>query len=296
MQHTTVLLHEAVTGLELHPDDTVVDATFGSGGHAREIAKLLDSDGMYIGIDADATALQQEKVGDVQSRVELVNDNFKNLTNILSSLQIEKVDAILADLGWRMEQFADGAKGFSFQHDGPLHMTFGNPEDYLFTAADIVNEWEEENIADVLYGYADERFSRRIAKGIVEARKQAPIETTFQLVQIIEQSLPKVVLRKKKTHPATKTFQALRIAVNDELTVLQQFIKDGFTALAPGGRMAIITFHSIEDRVVKHSFRELAQSEQGELITKKPISPSEEELKDNPRSRSAKLRIIKKRT
>jgi 16S rRNA (cytosine1402-N4)-methyltransferase len=296
MQHTTVLLHEAVTGLELHPDDTVVDATFGSGGHAREIAKLLDSDGMYIGIDADATALQQEKVGDVQSRVELVNDNFKNLTNILSSLQIEKVDAILADLGWRMEQFADGAKGFSFQHDGPLHMTFGNPEDYLFTAADIVNEWEEENIADVLYGYADERFSRRIAKGIVEARKQAPIETTFQLVQIIEQSLPKVVLRKKKTHPATKTFQALRIAVNDELTVLQQFIKDGFTALAPGGRMAIITFHSIEDRVVKHSFRELAQSDQGELVTKKPISPSEEELKSNPRSRSAKLRIIKKRT
>jgi len=296
MQHTTVLLHEAVAGLELHPDNTVVDATFGSGGHAREIAKLLDSDGMYIGIDADATALQDEKVGEVQPRVELVNDNFKNLTNVLSSLQIEKVDAILADLGWRMEQFADGAKGFSFQHDGPLHMTFGNPEDYLFTAADIVNEWEEENIADVLYGYADERFSRRIAKGIVEARKQAPIETTFQLVHIIEQSLPKVVLRKKKTHPATKTFQALRIAVNDELTVLQQFIKDGFTALAPGGRMAIITFHSIEDRVVKHSFRELAQSEQGELITKKPISPSEEELKGNPRSRSAKLRIIKKRT
>jgi len=293
MQHTTVLLHEAVDGLELDSSDIVVDATFGSGGHAREIATHLGPDGLYIGIDADACALQLEKVGEVQPRVELVNDNFKNLTNILSSLQVEKVDAILADLGWRMEQFADGAKGFSFQHDGPLHMTFGNPEDYLFTAADIVNEWEEENIADVLYGYADERFSRRIAKGIVEARKQAPIETTFQLVSIIEQSLPKVVLR-KRLNPATKTFQALRIAVNDELTVLQQFIADGFTALAPGGHMAIITFHSIEDRVVKHSFRELAQGEQGELITKKPISPSEEELKANPRARSAKLRIIKK--
>lgn len=293
MQHTTVLLHEAVDGLELDPKDTVVDATFGSGGHAREIATHLDSDGLYIGIDADASALQIEKVGTVQPRVELINDNFKNLSKVLSSLQVEKVDAILADLGWRLEQFADGAKGFSFQHDGPLHMTFGNPEDYLFTAADIVNEWEEENIADVLYGYADERFSRRIAKGIVTARKQGEIKTTFQLVKIIEQSLPKVALR-KRIHPATKTFQALRIAVNDELTVLQQFIKEGFTALAPGGRMAIITFHSIEDRVVKHSFRELAQNEQATVITKKPISPSEEELSANPRARSAKLRIIKK--
>jgi len=293
MQHTTVLLHEAVAGLELDPKDTVVDATFGSGGHAREIATHLDSDGLYIGIDADATALQIEKVGEVQPRVELVNDNFKNLTEVLSSLKVEKVDAILADLGWRMEQFADGAKGFSFQHDGPLQMTFGNPEEYLFTAADIVNEWEEENIADVLYGYADERFSRRIAKGIVEARKIAPIETTFQLVEVIERSLPKVVLR-KRLHPATKTFQALRIAVNDELTVLHQFIKDGFAALKPGGRMAIITFHSIEDRVVKHSFRELAQLEAAEVMTKRPLSPSAEELKANPRARSAKLRIIKK--
>lgn len=293
MQHTTVLLHEAVKGLELDSKDTVVDATFGSGGHAREIATHLGSDGMYIGIDADASALQREKVGEVLPRIELVNDNFKNLTNILSSLHREKVDAILADLGWRMEQFADGTKGFSFQHDGPLQMTFGNPDEYLFTAADIVNEWEESNIADVLYGYADERFSRRIAKGIVEARKEAPIETTLQLVNIIEQSIPKVVLR-KRTHPATKTFQALRIAVNDELTVLSTFISDGFAALKPGGRMAIITFHSIEDRVVKHSFRELAQSEQAHLITKKPISPGMEELKANPRARSAKLRIIKK--
>jgi len=293
MQHTTVLLHEAVDGLCIDPKDTVVDATFGSGGHAREIATLLDSDGLYIGIDADATALQREKIGDVQCKVELINDNFKNLTEVLSSLHIQQVDGILADLGWRMEQFADGVKGFSFQHDGPLHMTFGEPEDYLFTAADIVNEWEETSIADVLYGYADERFSRRIAKGIVEARKKARIDTTSQLVEIIEQSLPKVALH-KKTHPATKTFQALRIAVNDELSVLQQFIQTGFAALKPGGRMAIITFHSIEDRVVKHSFRELAQGEQGALITKKPISPALDEITTNPRARSAKLRIIEK--
>lgn len=295
MQHTTVLLHEAVEGLLLDPKSTVVDATFGSGGHARELAALLGEDGVYIGIDADATALDREKVGTVQPRVELINDNFKNITAVLSSLHIEQVDGILADLGWRMEQFSDGSKGFSFQHDGPLHMTFGEPKDYLFTAVDIVNEWEEENIADVLYGYADERFSRRIAKGIVEARQEGRIETTSQLVAIIERSLPKVALH-KKTHPATKTFQALRIAVNDELTTLHQFIKDGFAALKPGGRMAIITFHSIEDRVVKHSFRELAQSGAGELITKKPISPSEEERKANPRARSAKLRIIQKYT
>ena len=298
MQHTTVLLHEAVAGLRMDPDHTVVDATFGSGGHAREIATLLGADGLYIGIDADASALHEdvvkEKLGTVNCTVELVHDNFKNLTNILSSLHIETVDGILADLGWRMEQFADGAKGFSFAHDGPLHMTFGDPSEYLFTAKDIVNEWAEENIADVLYGYADERFSRRIAKGIVTARREASIETTFELVKIIEDSLPKVVLRKRGIHPATKTFQALRIAVNDELTVLQQFIKDGFAHLAPGGRLAIITFHSIEDRVVKHSFRELADSEQATLITKKPISPSEEELATNPRARSAKLRIIEK--
>jgi len=297
MQHTTVLLHEAVMGLLLDPNSTVVDATFGSGGHAREIATHLGSDGLYIGIDADASALEaevvKEKIGDVQCKIELIHDNFKNLTEILSSLHIEKVDAILADLGWRMEQFADGAKGFSFQHDGPLHMTFGNPEEYLFTAADIVNEWEEENIADVLYGYADERFSRRIAKGIVEARKEGLITTTKQLVEIIERSLPKVALH-KRTHPATKTFQALRIAVNDELTVLQQFINASFVALKPGGRLAIITFHSIEDRVVKHSFRELSQSQEGVLITKKPISPTLEEVTTNPRARSAKLRIIEK--
>ncbi|MCB9813776.1 16S rRNA (cytosine(1402)-N(4))-methyltransferase RsmH [Candidatus Nomurabacteria bacterium] len=293
MQHKTVLLHEAVDGLKLSPDDTVVDATFGSGGHAGEIVKHLNSEGCYVGIDADASALDIEKLGKVSPHIHLVNDNFKNLTNILSSLQIKKVDAILADLGWRMEQFADGTKGFSFQHDGPLKMTFGDPDEYDFTAEDIVNEWEEHVLADVLFGYAEERFSRRIAKGIVEARKNERIVSTHQLVKIVESSLPKPALR-SRIHPATKTFQALRIAVNDELTVLESFLKDGFFALNPGGRMAIITFHSIEDRVVKHSFRELVDADLGVLSTKKPIIPDENELNINPRSRSAKLRIITK--
>lgn len=293
MQHKTVLLHEAVDGLELSKSDTVVDATFGSGGHAREIARKLDGTGCYIGIDADITALDRDKIGEVSADIQLINDNFGNITEILSSLHIEQVDAILADLGWRMEQFADGNKGFSFMHDGPLHMTFGNPEDYAFTAEDIVNTWDEHVIADIIYGYAQERFARRIAKGIVDARKVAPITTTSQLVKVIEESLPRVALR-RKIHPATLTFQGLRIAVNDELGVLEKFIKEGFVALKPGGKMAIITFHSIEDRVVKHSFKEFVQAELGTLTTKKPIVPSEEELKENSRARSAKLRIITK--
>ena len=192
-----------------------------------------------------------------------------------------------------MEQFADGKKGFSFLHDGPLHMTFGNPDDYPFTAADIVNEWEEQTIANILFGYAEERYARRIAKAIVTARREHPIMTTLELVQVVEGALPKAA-RHAKLHPATKTFQALRMAVNDELTVLERFIKDGFDLLTPGGKLAIITFHSIEDRVVKHSFRELKEAKLATLTPKKPIVPAREELQTNPRARSAKLRIITK--
>ncbi len=293
MQHKTVLLHEAVDGLDLSSGDIVVDATFGSGGHAREIVSKLNKKGCYVGIDADVSALDKTKIGNVSPQIHLINDNFSNITNILSLLEIEEVDAVLADLGWRMEQFADGNKGLSFMHDGPLYMTFGDPEDYPFTAEDIINEWDEYVLADIFYGYSDERFARRIAKGIIEARKLERIKTTFQLVKVIEESLPKVALN-KRTHPATKTFQALRIAVNEELAVLERFIKDSFVCLKSGGRMAIITFHSIEDRIVKHSFREYKDAGLGVLLTKKPIVPSEEERQANPRARSAKLRVITK--
>lgn len=294
MQHKTVLLHEAVDGLQLSPESIIVDATFGSGGHAKLIAQNLSAAGCYIGIDADETALDKTKLGDTTPKVHLVHDNFGNLTNILRSLHIETVDGILADLGWRMEQFADGMKGFSFSHDGPLHMTFGNPASYPFTAEDIVNDWEEHVLADIFFGYSQERYARRIAKEIVEQRKKARITSTNQLVEIIKYALPRVAKSNMKIHPATKTFQALRIAVNDELGVLETFIKDGFAHLAPGGRMAIITFHSIEDRVVKHSFRELKDAGLATIDPKKPIVPGEEELKENPRARSAKLRIITK--
>ncbi len=292
MQHITVLQQEAVDGLMLRPHDTVVDATFGSGGHASEIIKRLGSDGTYIGIDADATAFEGKSYKDEKPIIHLVNDNFRNLSHILSSLQLKNVDAILADLGWRMEQFAQGGKGFSFMHDEPLLMTFGESSQYEFTAYDIVNVWEENSIADIIFGYGEERNARKIAKVIVTARKTGPIKTTHQLTECIESAFPKMHYR--KVNPSTKTFQALRIAVNDEIGTLESFLKDGFSHLQPGGRMAIITFHSLEDRVVKHYFRTLKDADLGVLSTKKPIVASEEELKANPRARSAKLRIIKK--
>jgi 16S rRNA (cytosine1402-N4)-methyltransferase len=279
----------------LKSDSTVVDATFGSGGHAREILHSLGKAGTYIGIDADATAFQKQTLESFEATIHLVNDNFKNISHILSSLHITDVDAILADLGWRMEQFSEGNRGFSFMHDEPLLMTYGDPATYLFTARDLVNEWEESSIADVIFGYGEERYARRIAKAIVEARKEATIETTFQLSAIINKAMPKS-LGYKSINPATKTFQAIRIAVNDELGTLAQFLKDGFLALKPGGVMAIITFHSLEDRVVKQYFRELEDSELATRTTKKPIVPSVEETRTNPRARSAKLRIITKQT
>jgi 16S rRNA (cytosine1402-N4)-methyltransferase len=293
MSHTTVLLHEAVDGLQLQPDHIVVDATFGSGGHAREILSRLKSKGTYIGIDADASALEGATLPPSEATVHLVNDNFRNITKILRSLHIEKVHAILADLGWRSEQFENSGKGFSFNIDEPLLMTFGKPEDYPFTAKDIVNDWEEETLANIFYGYADERFARRIARAIVETRKKEPIVTTKALASIVAEAIPKR-FHPRRIHPATKSFQALRIAVNDELNALETFISESAVCLEATGRMSIITFHSLEDRIVKHSFRSLAETGAYRLITKKPITATREEITMNSRARSAKLRIIEK--
>lgn len=296
MKHITVLQTEAITGLELREDDVVVDATYGAGGHAKLICAKLGSKGKYIGIDADPTALVNGREDLERSKgpeIHLVHENFANLTTVLSSLHINRVDRILADLGWRTDQFTDGNKGFSFNADEPLVMTYGSPEQYLFTAHDIVNSWEEENIADIIYAYGEERNSRRIAKAIVTARDHAPIKTSGQLAEIVLQAAP-AFARKGKIHPATKTFQAIRIAVNDELQKLEQFISAALTCLASDGVLAIITFHSLEDRIVKLRFREAVVSGQYQILTKKPIAASLEELKENPRARSAKLRLIKK--
>lgn len=295
MKHITVLQSEAVAALSLRPNSIVVDATFGAGGHANLICSQLGSKGTYIGIDADETAFEGSKLQELKNgpAVHFIHNNFANLSEVLSSLHITKVDGILADLGWRTDQFTDGGKGFSFKADEPLHMTYGDPGQYIFTAHDIVNSWDEVNIADILYGYAEERHSRRIAKAIVEYRKKEEIKTSLQLASIIEASVPGFY-RKGKIHPATKSFQAMRIAVNDELGKLEQFISASLDSLDEGGILAIITFHSLEDRIVKLRFREYAQDGSFYRITKKPITPTEEELSENPRARSAKLRVIQK--
>ena len=293
MQHKTVLLREAVNELAIKPGDTVVDATFGAGGHAKEIIKRLAGSGTFVGIDADENTLDITKLGDTKTTVHFVNDNFAHLREILSSLHIETVNAVLADLGWRMDQFSDNRKGFSFLRNGPLHMTFGDPKNYPFTAEDIVNDWDEKVLADIVFGYGEERFARRIAKAIASHRQYSRITDSKELAEIVEAAIP-ARFRNRKIHPATKTFQALRMAVNDELGVLERFIDDAFALLAPNGRLAIITFHSIEDRVVKHRFRELKQAREGILEHKRPILPSQEEISTNPRARSAKLRVITK--
>ena len=297
MKHITVLQKEAVAALELSPNSIVVDATFGAGGHAKLICEELSNEGVYIGIDADKTAFEGNTLEgkQVAPTIHLVNDNFANLSNVLGSLHIKKVDAVLADLGWRTDQFTDGGKGFSFNGDEPLLMTYGNPESYPFTAYDIVNSWEEENIADILYGYAEERHSRRIARAIVEARKSDEIKTASHLAAIIESAVPGFY-RNGKIHPATKTFQAMRIAVNDELGTLERFIASALSHLATDGILAIITFHSLEDRIVKLRFREFAKTGEYFIITKKPIVATRAELLANPRARSAKLRVIQKIT
>ena len=294
MKHISVLPQEAVDALALTKEATVVDATLGAGGHARLILSELGPKGTYIGFDADSTAIESlQDLKKAKATVHLVHSNFVHIQSELEKLHIESVDAILADLGWRTDQFTDGGKGFSFTSDDSLFMTYGDPSQYSFTAGDIVNGWNADDIANVLFGYGEERYSRQIGKAIVEYRKKNTIKTAAELAEIIFTSVP-VSYRHGRIHPATKSFQGLRIAVNDEFKVLEDFLASAWQCLAPNGRLAIISFHSLEDRIVKHTFRNFAQAQSGVLITKRPIVASSEELKANPRARSAKLRIIQK--
>jgi 16S rRNA (cytosine1402-N4)-methyltransferase len=293
-KHTTVLLTEAIDSLAITEDSIVVDATLGSGGHAQAILERLGKKGTYIGIDADPLAVENARArlhGDALTT--LVVGNFRDLNSLLDAHHIQNADAILADLGWRMEQFSGNGKGFSFQVDEPLIMTFGEPSQYPFTAHDIVNEWEEEHLIDILEGYGEEKFARRIARGIVTARSAEPIKTTFELVQVIRDAVPGHY-RNGKINPATRTFQALRITVNDELGALTTFLEQAVSRLSPNGRLAVITFHSLEDRVVKHTMRSFAHDHRGSVITKKPILPTRDEIQENRRARSAKLRVFQK--
>ncbi|MFM2381632.1 MAG: hypothetical protein RLZZ76_399 [Candidatus Parcubacteria bacterium] len=296
--HITVLEEEAVAHLNLKKDSVVVDCTLGSGGHAKNILTHLGKQGVYFGIDVDESAIEKvsKSLPETDAKVVLTEGNFRNIDTLVKEGGLERVDAILADLGWRMEQFDGETKfprGFSFKKDEPLAMTYGNPANYAFTAYDIVNDWHKEDIANVIYAYGEERYSRRIAKAIVDAREKEPIASSLALADVVASAVPGGY-RKGKTHPATKTFQALRIAVNDEFDALRDLLLSGFELLAPQGRMAIITFHSLEDRIVKETFKLLTRDQKGVLVTKKPVAPTQEELQKNPRARSAKLRIIEK--
>ena len=296
--HITVLLHEAVDALDIQPSDIIVDATLGAAGHSLLIAEHLGKGGTLVALDADEKAVAQarEKFMKVAPNVRLWNANFREIGPLLEQIGYDKVDGILADLGWRQEQFGGddskgGGKGFSFRVDEPLRMTYGDPESYAFTAHDIANAWEADSIATILRGYSEEKYAWKIAQAIVAARAEGVIETSGQLARIIEAAVP-ASYRHGGIHPATRTFQAMRIAVNDELGALETFIAQALAHLAPKGRLAIITFHSLEDRMVKHSFRQAAADGKGDVVTKKPIIPSDDEVAQNPRARSAKLRVF----
>ncbi|MCR4325504.1 MAG: 16S rRNA (cytosine(1402)-N(4))-methyltransferase RsmH [Patescibacteria group bacterium] len=303
--HTPVLLHEALQALDIRPDDTVVDATLGGAGHARAIAERLGKAGTLIGMDLDADAIERGRaaLADSKAKIHLVQANFRHIAPELKKLGIASVTKVLFDLGWSAYQLdsrlpaeasAQAGRGFSFTSDGPLLMTYAkDPAPDAITASTIVNEWGESSIADVIYGWGGERYARRIARAIVERRQKQPINTPAELAEIVRSGVP-ARARHGRVHPATKTFQALRIAVNDELTALSEGLAGAWSVLAPGGRIAVIAFHSLEDRLVKQAFVQLEKSEGGRRITRKPITPERGEVLGNPRSRSAKLRVIKK--
>jgi 16S rRNA (cytosine1402-N4)-methyltransferase len=296
MQHETVLLKETVDGLNLKLGDTVFDGTLGGGGHSAYIAETFGGQVKIIATDRDSEAINRAKtrLENLKASFSLALSDYRHIDQVLDEQKIDKVQGIILDLGLSSNQLDESGRGFSFKNNEPLYMTFATPsENPLVTAMSIVNTWSEETLADIIYGYADERYAKRIAKKIVEEREVKEIKTTNDLVEIVRQAVP-AVYRKGKIHFATKTFQAIRMAVNDELGSLTQGLVDGFSKLSLGGRMSIISFHSGEDRIVKNYFRDLVKGEKAVLINKKPIIASLEEIKKNPRSRSAKLRIIEK--
>lgn len=298
--HKSVLFDEAIKALDLNENKIIVDGTAGGGGHSGEIAKRAKRV-ISIDQDPDAITVLNERLGD-KKNVTIVHDNYSNIKNIISNLNIEKIDGLLLDLGVSSFQLDTAERGFSFHKDAPLDMRMSKSG---LSAYDVVNNYDERQLADIIYRYGEEKFSRRIAANIVKARAEKPIETTFELVDIIKSSMPQKAMR--DAHPARRTFQAIRIEVNAELDVLKSTLEDAFDILAPGGRIAIITFHSLEDRIVKEQFAKWCQGctcpkefpvcvcgKKPKGKTFKSISPSKEELEENPRARSSRLRIFEK--
>jgi len=294
-RHDSVLTDEVLEALAVEPSDTVVDTTIGGAGHFARLLAALGEGGVIVGIDADLAAVERGRAAYALDRrperpvANVVNDNFRNLARVLERLGIGAVDKILFDLGWSGYQIA-APRGFTFQNDEPLLMTYGEGGE---TAADIVNSSSEEDLADLIFTYGEERFARKIAHAIVAARAKDRILTTGALVAAINAATPHWY-QEGKTHAATKTFQALRIAVNDEIGALREGLAAALSALTPGGRLAVISFHSIEDRVVKNVLRDAVESGLGSLSPKKLIVPSRAEVLRNRRARSAKLRVFER--
>ena len=303
--HTPVLLKEVLELLDFQDGDVYLDATLGEGGHLEAVFGL-EKEVVIAGIDVNPIAVEKSKERVREGKFAALN--FRNIDKALEILGIGEPNKILFDLGWSKEQFEESGKGFSFQKDELLDMRFAvstvkdspwqnqNQRESLtvsFTAYDIVNKWDEENIATIIESYGEEKFAKKIAKQIVEARLKKPIKTTFELVEIIKKATP-LWYHGKKIHLATKTFQAIRIAVNDELRALEEGLDKAFKILKKNGRLAVISFHSLEDRIVKKFFRELKEKGEVEILTKKPVRASNQEISNNGRSRSAKLRGITK--
>ena len=305
--HISVLLQECIDGLNIKPDGTYVDGTLGGAGHSSRIAAALTT-GTLVGIDRDPVALAAagERLAPFGDRVKLVHSNFSEVADVLQQLELSGMDGMLMDLGVSSPQLDDGQRGFSYMADAPLDMRMNS--DDPFDAAQLVNTWSQAELKRILYDYGEERYAPQIAAAICRRREQKPIETTLELVDIIRSAMPPAALREKQ-HPAKRSFQAIRIAVNDELGAVEKVMGDAIRLLKPGGRLAVITFHSLEDRIVKNAMAEAAKGctcppsfpvcvcgkkPLVKLISRKPITASAEELEQNPRSRSAKLRVCEK--
>ncbi len=305
--HVSVLLDECIQGLNIKPDGIYVDGTLGGAGHSSQIARRLTT-GTLIGIDRDPVALKAagERLAPYGDRVKLVHANFCQIASVLAELGISGVDGVLLDLGVSSPQLDDGSRGFSYMADAPLDMRM-NGQDTL-SAHDVVNTWPYEELKRILYDYGEERYAPQIAGAICRRREQKPVETTLELVDIIRSAMPPAALREKQ-HPAKRSFQAIRIAVNDELGSVEKVMEDAIPCLNPGGRLAVITFHSLEDRIVKNAMAAAARGctcppnfpvcvcgkkPQVKVLSRKPIVSTPEELERNPRARSAKLRVCEK--
>lgn len=306
--HKSVLLNETIDGLNIQPDGIYVDGTLGGGGHAYEVCRRLGDKGSIVGIDQDAAAIEAagNRLKDFGEKVTIVRSNYCDMKSKLHELGIDKVDGIVLDLGVSSYQLDTAERGFSYREDAPLDMRMDTRQ--KMTARDIVNDYEEMELYRVIRDYGEDKFAKNIAKHIVAARKEKPIETTGELTEIIRASIP-MKYQKKSGHPAKRTFQAIRIELNRELEALKDSLDDMIDLLNPGGRLCIITFHSLEDRIVKSAFRKnenpctcpsdfpvcvCGKVSKGSILTRKPILPSKEEMEENSRAKSAKLRIFER--